>query len=218
MSTPFTFSGGRPLDFYVVEHGDRIELTDDGASVWALRGLGYPLEDRRNWRGLESLAVDLGISLSEDGAFSISDSRARASQLADIWFRFLGRLVQWDADRIAEKDTDLSLTLEVERILRNVAPARILTHRPIITVRNVDYPFDFRWGDILIDAVPLHAAATNARLRKALIVGRADVDGSMLFVFDDRNSADRADREVALMGQVARAVALRNLPNISLAA
>jgi hypothetical protein len=218
VSTPFVLAGGRPLDFYVVEHGDEVELTDDGGSMLALRSLGYPLDDKRNWRGLESLATDLGISLGEDGAFSIAGSREKVSGIANLWLRFLGRVVQWDADRVAEKDTDLSLAIEVERILRSVAPNRLLEYRPVVAVREIEYPFDFRWGGMLIDAVPLHAAATNARLRKALIVGRADLDRTMLFVFDDRNSVDKADREVAVMGQVARAVALRNLHNISLAA
>lgn len=218
VSTPFTLAGGRPLDFYVVDHGNNVELTDDGGSMLALRGLGYPLDDKRNWRSLENLATDLGVSLGEDGAFSIIDARERVSRITDIWLRFLGRVVQWDADRVAEKDTDLSLATEVERILRGVAPNRVLQHRPVVTVREVDYPFDFRWGGMLVDAVPLHAAATNARLRKALIVGRADVDDTMLFVFDDRTSIEKADREVALMGQVARAVALRNLHNIALVA
>ncbi|MDN5874346.1 MAG: hypothetical protein L0H29_08210, partial [Sinobacteraceae bacterium] len=90
-------------------------------------------------------------------------------------------------------------------------PNVALTPDARITAGGVEFDFSFRWGQTLVDAVPLHAAATNARLRKALLVLRADADQAMLFVLDDRTDITRADREIALLGEVAPAVALRNL-------
>lgn len=60
ISTPITLPGAKPLDFYLFADGENLEFTDDGITVFALRSLGYPLGDKRNWRSLENIATRHG--------------------------------------------------------------------------------------------------------------------------------------------------------------
>jgi len=208
--TPLTLSSGKPLDFFLVENGEELRFTDDGTVMFEMYGMGYPLDDRRNWRGLEGIAEAFGFRLSDDGAFTVSFTRNELWLWGGRILQLFAAVMQWDEDRRADHDQDLTLLKLVEDLLRSKAPDRKLEAPAAVTVRGTDLRFDFRWGNRYVDAVPARAQSTNARLRKA-IIARSEIDPTdMLFVVDDRSSIEKADREVLVLGELASAVALRN--------
>ncbi|MCI8210141.1 hypothetical protein AUC61_11400 [Pseudomonas sp. S25] len=208
ISTPITLPGAKPLDFYLFADGENLEFTDDGITVFALRSLGYPLGDKRNWRSLENIAIRHGFSLSGAGAF---EAVFLESEL-DVWgakiLRLFSSVVAWEEDRFSEGDTDFSLTQEVELLLRAKDPTRHLDRNVLINVGGVGTHFDFLWGTTYVDSVTPTANAINARLRKALQVNKADDPVDVLFIVDDRDKRRKADEEIAVLGDLAPTIRL----------
>jgi len=208
ISTPIVLVGSKPLDFYLIPSGKEIEFTDDGMTLFALRTLGFALEDKRNWRGLENIAIRHGFSLSERGAI---ESRFPEDDL-DIWagkiLRLFATIANWEEDRLAEGDTDFILTREVEMLLRAKNPNLRLDKDVEIKFGKKAATFNFLWGDTYIDAIRPRAQTVNARLRKALLVGREDDNIKMLFIVDDRQQPEKAEDEISILAGVGKAIRL----------
>lgn len=202
ISTPITLPGGKPLDFYLVSRGKHIEFTDDGITMFALRSMGYPLGDKRNWRSLENIAVKYGFSLSDSGAFEALFLEADLEVWGGKIMRLLSALADWEEARNSEGDTDFSLTQEVELLLRAKDPARKLERDVVVKIGRLEASFDFRWGETLVDAVSPVANAINARLRKALMINKSDEPVDVLFIVDDRDKQRKADEEISVLGDL----------------
>lgn len=203
--TPINFADGKPLDFYIRESAVGYEMTDDGMTLFALRGLGYAVDDRRNWRGIEKLAAQFGFELTEKGVLRATIPDDKLTDFSGRILQFFAGVVAWEAERFRDADSDFSLTREVERILR-------LKDSKLSLVRNVTVPandvtFDFQWGETYIDAIKPTAQAVSARLRKAILIGAVDDDQiKVLFIVDDRADRAKATKEMAVLAHVARTV------------
>lgn len=208
VSTPITLPGGKPLDFYLVSHGDQIEFTDDGVTLFALRSLGYPLGDKRNWRGLENIAIKHGFSLSETGAFEAIFPEPELEMWGANILRLFCAIASWEEDRFSEGDTDFSLTEELEILLRAKAPDRKIERNVMVQLGKSEAHFDFLWGTTYVDAVQPVANAVNARLRKALLINKEVDKVDVLFVVDDRDKQRKADEEIAVLGDLSPTIRL----------
>lgn len=208
ISTPITLPGGKPLDFYLTARGEHLEFTDDGVTIFALRTLGYPLSDKRNWKGLENIAVKFGFSLKDTGAF---EAMFPADELDD-WggriIRLFSALASWEEDRYAEGDTDFSLTDEVAMLLQAKDPGRKLTRDMTVKLGKAEAHFDFLWGNTYVDAVRPVQQAINSRLRKALLINRSEEKIEVLFIVDDRNQQEKADDEISVLGEISPTIRL----------
>ncbi|MDU8359409.1 DUF1828 domain-containing protein [Pseudomonas syringae group sp. J309-1] len=203
ISTPFTLRGGKSLDFYLFAEAGNLEFTDDGITLFALRSLGYPLGDKRNWRSLENIAIRHGFSLSDAGAFETVFIESELSIWGAKILRLFSSIATWEEDRFSEGDTEFSLTQEVELMLRAKDPTRHLDRNVLINVGGTGTHFDFLWGSTYVDSVTPTANAINARLRKALLVNKAEDPVDMLFIVDDRDKPTKADEEIAVLGDLA---------------
>lgn len=206
--SPLSLGGTRPLDCYVKTIGDQMRITDDGGVLWSLQQLGYPVDDGKASRPLRSLALTYHIGLDDYGAFYSEAPAKQAQQHFARWLQFFSALSSWEAERVSTLDHDLEFADKVQKILARYEK-RPLIEAPRIEVGETVYTFDFQWGDLLIDAIPANANATNSRLRKALMVHRLDDEIPMLFVVDDEKSMKRADQEVVVLANVAPAMAFR---------
>lgn len=207
VSTPLTMRDGKPYDFYIEQHGATIVLDDDGLTMFSLRGMGYPMDDGRSWRGLRSIAESLGCSLGDDGAFCTTSDESRLADATARMLRLFCAISSWEEEKCDSKDIDLTLTLEVERLMREKAPLRLITNDPVFEVQGNQIRFDYLWGDTYVDVVAAQARSVNPRLRKAILTKS---EAPILFIVDDRDSIKKADQEVALLGAVAQAVRLGN--------
>lgn len=206
VSSPISLSGGKPLDFYLVSRGDFIFFTDDALTVFALQSAGIEVSTRKNLKGVEAIVEKMGFSLEKDGAIEAIFPRAHAEWWIGMAVRMFSSIVDWQGERFEQHDQDFSLTDEVERILREKDPVRKITFSPKLSIRGGEYGFDFMWGETYIDAVSPTAQSVSARLRKAIMATQQDDEIDMLFILDDRFDSDRANRELPVLGQVARTV------------
>lgn len=208
VSTPVLLPNGTPLDFYLISYGDHIIVTDDGLWLFALRGLGYALEDRRNWRGLGDLAERHGFALRDDGSFEYSVTIGDLRMAGGRILQMICSIASWELEHYASADSDLSLNREVERLMRRKAPTWEIEKSPIVRLSNGDeLRFDFRWGGKLVDAIAPIALSVSARLRKILQMQREAFDTDrLLFIIDDRAAPEKATHELALLSQMARAI------------
>ncbi|WP_040263733.1 DUF1828 domain-containing protein [Pseudomonas massiliensis] len=207
ISTPITLPGGKPLDFYLIERGSLVEFTDDGVTLFALRSIGYPLSDKRNWRGLDNLGLKFGFTLSDSGAF---EATFPATDL-NVWgaqiLRLMAAVLAWEEERSAEGDTDFSLTDEIELLLRAKAPGRKLIRNASLQVGKVEMSFDFLWGDTYIDAVAPIPQSVNPKLRKAVLISKIEDPADILFIVDDRaGKRKKAEDELSVLGGLASTI------------
>lgn len=212
ITTPFTFPDGKPLTYYVQRHtGAFTTIDDDGLTMFALRTLGYALDDKRNWRGIEALVESHGFKLTDSGEIEATFPNMEMIQRSAAVLSLFAGIVAWEAEHSQQRDHDFSLTNEVERLLRAKDPSRRLDFDVTVRVGQGEVKFDFLWGDLYVDAIPPHAQAINARLRKAILAEKeSGGDIGMLFVVDDRQDRAKADKEIGVLGQVARTISLSN--------
>lgn len=210
VSSPLRLPNGAPFDFYLTEENGYVHMTDDGLTIFRLRGLGYALDDKRSQRGIASIAESVGLELDESGAIV---GAARMNELASLgqkFQRFSGRIFDWELEHFNSSDSNLSLADEVERLMRNKAPTLPIIQFPVLKLTTGDeVNFMFKWGDKYVDAIPPATQATSSRMRKAIQVMRDQVSEiDALFIVDDRLKPELATHEVALLGQVGKAMRL----------
>lgn len=210
VSSPTRLPNGSPFDFYITQEGEHFHITDDGLTLFHLRGLGYALNDGRSLRGIANIAESVGLTLDDTGAVS---GIARIDQLPSLGQKmqlFSSRILDWEREHFSSSDSDLSLADEVERLMRGKAPQLPIVPMPTIKLATGDeVTFMFKWGDQYVDAITPATQATSSRMRKALQVMRdQDTEIDTLYIVDDRIKPELATHEVALLGQVASAIRL----------
>lgn len=203
ISSPVLLRDGTPLGFFLSFEDNVAHFNDEGITIFALGNQGLDMGDRRNWRGLESIASNLGFRIGEDGNISMDFPAAESR----YWFghitRLLGEISAWEQERIDQSDTQFSLTREVERLLRLKAPSRKLTAPARAKLDDKVIEFDFQWGDTYIDAIPPAARSTSARLRKAIMARPLELHGEkVLIIVDDRTQPEKAREEIAILARV----------------
>ncbi|QDW65819.1 DUF1828 domain-containing protein [Luteimonas granuli] len=201
--TPIVLEGGKPLDFFLIARGQNLLFTDDCLTMFALGSEGVVLDKRHHWRGLQNLVERFDFYMTERGAI---ETLIPANELAWHFNRILrmfSAVAGWQADKLEQGDSDFWLTDEVERLLREKAPTRQLVSNVHVTLKGAPFDFDFRWGTLLVDALPPTARAVSSRLRKAILAAQDDADLGLLFIIDDREDRAKAEREQAVLGQVA---------------
>ena len=114
----------------------------------------------------------------------------------------------WEKEHSSQGDMDFSLSDHIESILRKMDPDRELQHPVTVEVGRAILEFDFKWGDLFIDAIRPSNQAVNARLRKGILMQRIGEDSNVLFIVDDRFNAEKARQELSVLGGVAPAIAL----------
>lgn len=208
ISTPIVLPGGKPLDFYLIPRGELVEFTDDGITMFALSGLGYQLGDKRNWKGLENLAIKHGFSLTESGSFEAVFLQSDMAEWGGRILKLFAAIAAWEDERFSEGDTDFSLTSEIEMLLRAKAPEKQLVRNATVSIGKNEISFDFLWGDTYVDAIRPLAQSVNARLRKAVLINRSEDPLKLLFIVDDRGQEERAEAEISVLGDIASTIRL----------
>lgn len=210
VSTPILLPGGSPLDFYLTQSRGMINFTDDGLTLFQLRGLGFKLDDNRSTRGIAQIAKDCGFDVDQSGAIVGSMPQNEGGVLGQAIVHLFTKIARWQEEHFEARDADQTLADEVERMMRGKAPAIAIERDPAIRLANGEtVDFMFRWGHQLVDAIPADARATSSRMRKAILVQRdAEIAPDILYIVDDRQRPIKASSEAALLGQIAKAMRL----------
>ncbi|MCW0457278.1 hypothetical protein NB712_002374 [Xanthomonas sacchari] len=210
VSSPARLPDGSPFDFYLKEVGEHIHLTDDGLTLFHLRGLGYALNDGRSLRGISNIAESVGLTLDDSGEIVGMAKLDNVASLGNMMQLFSSRVLDWEREHFSSSDSDLSLADEVERMMKLKAPGLEIKPFPTIKLTTGDeVSFMFQWGGKYVDAIPAATPATSSRMRKAIQILRdQEAELDTLYIVDDRVKPELAAHEVNLLGQVANAIRL----------
>lgn len=211
ISTPFTLTSGKPFDFFILEDKTGYKITDDGFAMLELRQSGFELSKRTSWRSLANLAGELGFELGVDGAFFALCGTERLRETVTQALHLASGICQWEKEKSAEGDKDLSFYNEVEALLRRHREQREVVNHPVLVVDDKTFEFDFKWGEDFVDAIKPNQQSVNARLRKSIQFERLTSMSNVIYIIDDRDSYQRAVEERSVLAEVGRAILLSDL-------
>lgn len=215
VDTPFRFSDGEPIGFYLVESGPTLRVSDNADTLSHLSALGLAHDSRRN-KSIRDRIAKHGLVLSDYGEIYALGDKASAETLIASYISALLSISEYESEALRSTvATDLFI-LEVEASLKVWKPGESLIKRPKITgLSRNEYSFDFRLGPRLIDAITPRANSTGAMLRKAsdVLNGPKADNLSILAVIDDRTNPESAEIEKAIISGLTSAVLFSRLPH-----
>ena len=211
--TPFGFFDGSGLSVFAMDIGDKVLFSDEGMTMFWLRGLGVSMDDRRAWRPIKSALAPFALDLSGEGVIEtiaaydeVTNGFARmvAAQLAvDAWAR-----ENVNAPSPALLRDEVALYLRAWRHQEVV-----MDPDPVQGFSGAQHRFAMRQGNEYIDAIGPSSASSGAEARKLLDV-RASAAHAALdvrVVIDDRRDPDKAATEAAILGRFAKVWPLSKL-------
>ncbi|WP_082656895.1 DUF1828 domain-containing protein [Pseudomonas citronellolis] len=197
VDTPFSFSDGEPIAFYVKEHGTVLVLSDNGDTLAHLMSIGLSSSDKRRWASLRNRLELHSLALSDAGEILASGPNQQASDLIARYLAGLMAIVEYEREALATPSDWHVLIDEVEMLLRHWRPTETLSLRPKARgLSRREHTFDFQLGSLLVDAISPNANATGGVMRKAGdILSSPYTKGREIMVVID----DRKDHAGALM-------------------
>lgn len=218
IAAPLCFRDGRPVVFYLLEDGERITLTDEGATLFHLANTGLPFEDRRAWRPIRDRAERWGTQIAEDGSIEAVALREHVPAAFARFMAAMSAIIDWERENQGLPQEAAWLADEAEIYLRAWKPqAMIERDREVSGLTGRPYQFDFYIDGELIDVIAPQANAVGAILRKAADVGRAPGMEAvkLLTIVDDRRDQARAKQEIEILGSQLRAMPMTRLIQVA---
>lgn len=218
IAAPMCFRDGRPVVFYVIEDGERITITDDGATLFHLANTGLPFEDRRAWRPIRDRAERWGAQIADDGSIETIALRQQAPVAFARFMAAMSAIIDWERDNQGLPQEAAWLADEAEIYLRAWKPqATVERDREVCGITGRPYRFDFYLDGELIDVITPKANAVGAILRKAADVSRAPGMEAvrLLAIVDDRRDQERAKQEIEILGSQVRAMPMSRLIQVA---
>lgn len=65
--TPLSLSDGEPISLYLVESGNTVRVSDNGNTLFHMRGIGLDVDDRKKWRGVTNILASFKLNLESTG-------------------------------------------------------------------------------------------------------------------------------------------------------
>nr|WP_284507551.1 DUF1828 domain-containing protein [Caballeronia sp. AZ7_KS35] len=213
IGTPFSFSDGSAIVFYVVEHGAHSVLSDNGDTLYHLSTVGL---DPFNWRRaslIRNTIAPYGMSLEANGEIR---ALAGAGEAQHKIASYIAGLLAIAAQELAWRgvpETVNNFADDVEQYLRAWRPAATIVRHPKVKgISAHDYTFAFLWGDELVDVVTPSHQATGSLMRKLGDVLSAPGEPPKIrVVIDDRHDFERAETEKQIIGSMASAMLFTSL-------
>lgn len=206
VGTPFLFTDGEPMPFYLEAEGDRIRFFDNGDVLFHMAAMGLDVSDRRRWGPFRTIAAKYGVVLKDDGEF---ETWERSTNAPAGFARFLSTLLataEWERDNIGLPADAHLLIHEAELYLKAWKPkAAFEKDVSVGSFTGKTYEFNFRIDNELIDVIGASPTATGSELRKLLDVRRVseNADVEIRVLIDDRRDPKRADNEAKIISGLA---------------
>ena len=200
VGTPFSFSDGEAIGFYLHERRDEVVVSDNGDTLFHLRGVGFDLSDRRRWRAFRQVAEAHGFELLDSGEITARTSPSNVPQLLARYIAAMLEIVNVEREQLGIPDELDQYVQEVEFYLRAWKPQADLVHLP--SIRGISgrlHNFHFDFDGSLVDAARPHSNRTGSILRKVADIGLGGNQRRILVVMDDREDPERARVEAEIL-------------------
>jgi len=206
--TPFTHIDGEPIHVYLKQN--QTLLTDSGSLLFFLIKTGKSIAHRTH--ALSAHAEQFGVRLSEDGDFIATVKDNQLAKNFGHYLEFISHFLSLESDMFSVKEDASTAIADVIAILkRRNANLDIEINPKVMGGTKQGYKFDIRANNTLIDVINPHSASTGASLRKAADTLKGTSDFSTLFVIDDREKFDAAQKEASIISSVAQVITFSSL-------
>lgn len=207
--TPFTHVDGEPV--YVYLKNNLSLITDNGSLLFFLIKTGRNIQQRIN--AFTAHAAQYELSLSRDGDFLAKiDSEQQLSAVFGRYLEFIGHFLSMEAETFTRKEENTNAIADVIAILKRRNQNIDLEVNPhVMGGSKQRYQFDIRANNTLIDVINPHGASTGASLRKAADILKATTDYTTLFVIDDRERFEAAEKEASIISSVSPVITYSSL-------
>lgn len=207
--TPFRHIDGEPVYIYLKK--DKTLLSDNGNLLFFLIKTGRDITHRIH--ALNAHANQFSVTLTEDGDFTAQvETEASLSTTFGRYLEFISHFLTLEAEAFTIKNDNNSAIEDVIAILkRRNKDIHIERNPKALGSSTYEYTFDLKVNNTLIDVINPHSNATGAALRKAADILKGTTDATTLFVMDDRQKLEAAQKESSIIATVAQVITFSNL-------
>lgn len=200
VSTSFSFADGEIINFYIQDKREEVVVTDNGDTLFHLRGVGLDLSDRRRWRPYRQIVAAHGFELEDSGVIIGKSSTNQVSQLVANYISAMLDIVNLEHEQLGIPEEIDHFIEEVEFYLRAWKPSGNIVRLPVLTgMSGKSHTFHFELDGTLIDAAKPNSNKTGALLRKLTDISLAGLNRSSIVVMDDREDPERAEIETKIL-------------------
>lgn len=212
IATPFSFSDGEVIGFYLENRPNEVVLSDNGDTLFHLRSVGMDLSDRRHWRPYKQIAETNGLKLRDDGVLEGSTSDMPVSLLVARYVATMISITDLEREQLGLPEEIDQFIKDVEFHLHAWKPRAELARLPAQKgMSGRTHTFDFEFAGSLVDAARPHSNKTGSILRKAADLGLAGVTKPILIVMDDRVDPERARMETDILSSMVSVMSFSQL-------
>jgi hypothetical protein len=208
IGTPFSLPDGAAINIYLMEAGEKhVLISDNGDTLAHLSALGIDLAHHSRMRALREMVGGHGITLSENGDFTMLAQQQKAAWSFARSITGLLAVAQWAREQLKDAPREHDLVAEAEPYILARSPGiQLRRHVHVRGASMTDHVFDFQQGTELIDIIFPNAQATGAVMRKVgdVVNGPFADQLSPLIIVDDRSAPQRAQGEMAILASIAR--------------
>ena len=199
VSTPFAFSDGEPISFYLHDAGDSVVISDNADTLAHLAGVGMDVADKRTWRGVKQAADEYGLELRDNGEIAGKAPKDRETSLITRYISAILAIVEQEREMLGLTDEQSQYIAEVEMYLKATTQSPLVLLPTVKGHSGKPHQFHFQRDGELVEAARPHGGRTGSILRKSLDVLNAGNVNKILVVMDDREDPDRAKVETDIL-------------------
>jgi hypothetical protein len=213
IAPPVPFWDGSTVPVYLIDRGDSIELTDDGALLQHLDASGFAVSsDGRRKRGLANALERWGVYFGNE-----LHTMCRPEAIRDALQRFMGALfsaAHWEYDNAGKVLDNELLIAEAEMYLRALNPNGVFVHD--VDLRGISgrrQPFPLKVDATYYDAVGAHPSSSASMVKKLADVRfvRENASAQISVIVEDRRNAERASADIQIFTQLAHVLRFSDL-------
>ncbi len=212
VSTSFSFADGEIINFYIEDKQDETVVTDNGDTLFHLRGIGLDLSDRRRWRPYRQIATAHGFDLDDGGMIIGRSPTNRVPQLVANYITAMLDIVTLEHEQLGIPEEASQFIEEVEFYLRAWKPSSNIIRLPVLVgMSGKSHTFHFELDGTLVDAAKPSSNKTGALLRKLTDISLSGVNKPVMVVMDDREDPNRAKIETTILTSMVSVLTFRQL-------
>lgn len=198
LTTPHTFSSGRPVSFYLSEHEDHY-LFDDYAMNYYLFSDTLPNPEKAE-HILRTMLKDNIVQFKQHRLIHQCHT-SELIQATSEYLQVLARLVDYEY-KPRQMQAMEDIMMFIEQYLKQ-SYEQIIAKPYVKGLSGIGYHFDYQAGQQYIDYCTPQSDKTGAILRKILDVSNSNHNAKFQIILDDRESLTHFKREAGILSPLA---------------
>lgn len=200
--TPLDFPDHTPIQLYVVESNNTLELTDDGDILMHLHGIG--LFDNKRLSNAVSKRAQRNNAAFINGEIKMIANRNHLHSAFSDYLKLILDIIDYEQETTAISDDTAEFISDVVAQIQRRNPSLNVKRDAILEgTTGMKHRYPLMVNNTPIDVTRPHHQSTGAILRRAVDIEKAGI-ANPLIIIDDRESRDRAEQEETLISMLCR--------------